>query len=264
MSSNGSGPGYQHYSYSSTEYAQQDNGDSTPQYASSVYSSSASSSASQASAYSSGNGSQSYYANTPGTNFLYDEYRMPQAYSDTPPPSTHTALSTFYQGILRQQTTPLPSRRMLHCEFQPWTGCQQQFRLDEVDDWIRHTEDEHLQENFPAECICWFCDDFVFSVQQCPDAGLNFTNRMRHIADHILDGYHFEQRRPDFHYLDHVYQTGKISHQAFEQAAGTSEGPRHRGAFYPSGWRPARREAGVAVTEGSGRRQRHRAVTRRR
>ncbi|GKT57090.1 hypothetical protein ColTof4_11244 [Colletotrichum tofieldiae] len=237
MSSNGSGSGYPYYVYSSSEYAQQYDGTSTPR---------------------SGSGSQGYYARSPNNSRPYDEYRMPQAYSETAPPSTYTALSTFHRGILQQQTTPLPSRRMLHCEFLPWTGCQQQFQLDEVDAWIRHTEDEHLQGNFPAKCICWYCDDFVFSTQRCLDAGLNFTNRMMHIAGHILEGDHFEQRRPDFHYLDHVYRIRKISRQAFERARGASEGPRPSGMVYPPGWRPARREAAVVVTEGGRRRHRER------
>ncbi|OHW99899.1 hypothetical protein CSPAE12_01474 [Colletotrichum incanum] len=257
MSSNGSGSSYLYYVYSSTEYVERDDESSTPRYASSVYSH-AVSSASQASGYSSGSGGQSYYSHTPNTSRPYDEYRMPHAYSETPSPSMYTALSTFNRGILQQQTTLLPSRPMLHCEFLPWTGCQQQFQPDEVDAWIRHTEDEHLQGNFPAKCICWYCDDFVFSTQRCPDAGLNFTNRMRHIADHILEGDHFEQRRPDFHYLDHVYRTRKISRQAFERARGASEGPRPSETVYPAGWRPAGREARVVVTEGGRRRHRER------
>ncbi|CCF33340.1 hypothetical protein CH063_05552 [Colletotrichum higginsianum] len=258
MSFNDSGSEYSYYSYSSAGYAQRDVDGSAPRYASSIHSYAASSSASQASGHSSGSGSQRYYTHTPVTGFSYDEYRMPQTYSDTPPPSTHTALSTFHRGVQQQQTAALPSRRMLHCEFQPWTGCQQQFRLDDVGAWIRHAEDEHLQRMFPTECICWFCDDIVFSTQRCSDAGLNFTQRMEHIAGHIMDGDHFEHRRPDFHYLDHVYRVGKISRQAFELARGASEGPRTSGVLHPAGWRPASREAAIVVTGGGRRRPRER------
>ncbi|KAK1986647.1 hypothetical protein LZ30DRAFT_746271 [Colletotrichum cereale] len=241
MSSNGSGSGNPYYLYPSAGYSH-----------------TASSSASQSSGYSPGRGSQSHYTHVSDNNTSYDEFSMPRTYSETPAPSAYTELTTFSRGILQQQATHIPNRRMLHCEFQPWTGCREQFQLDEVDEWIRHTDYEHLQGNFPEKCICWFCDDFVFSTQHCPDARYNFTNRMRHIADHVLDGDHSERRRPDFHYLDHVYTTGKISRQTFEWAKDANEGPRPLGEVHPWGWRPARREAAVVVTAGSERRHRRR------
>ncbi|KAK2018820.1 hypothetical protein LZ32DRAFT_290713 [Colletotrichum eremochloae] len=255
MPSNGPESGNSHYLYPSAGYSQQDYEASTPRYAGTVHSHTASSSASQSSGYSSGSGRQSFYTYVLDNSPSYDEFDMPRAYSETPSPSAHTALTAFSRGILQQQATHIPSRRMLYCEFQPWTGCQEQFQLDDVDAWIRHTDYEHLQDNFPAKCICWFCDDFVFSTKQCPDARYNFINRMKHIADHILDGDRFEQRRPDFHYLDHLYTTGKIPRQAFEWAKDANEGPRPLGEVHPWGWRPARREAAIVVTAGRERRQ---------
>ncbi|KAK1596142.1 uncharacterized protein LY79DRAFT_679942 [Colletotrichum navitas] len=250
MPSNGSGSDNPYYLYPSAWHSQQNYEASTPRYAGSVHSDTASSSASQRSEHSSGSGSQRYYTHIPDNSTSYDEFGMPRAYSETPSPSVYTALTTFSRGIL-QQTARIPNRRMLHCEFQPWTGCGEQFQLDEVDAWIRHTDYEHLQGNFPTKCICWFCDDFVFSTQHCTDARYNFTNRMKHIADHILDGDRFEQRRPDFHYLDHVYKAGKVSRQAFEWAKDANEGPRPLGV-------PARLEAAIVMTAGSERRQKKR------
>ncbi|EFQ30088.1 hypothetical protein CGRA01v4_01008 [Colletotrichum graminicola] len=258
MPSNGSGSDNPCYLYPSAGYGQQNYEASTPRYAGSVRSHTTSSSASQSSEYSSDSGIQSYYAHVPDNSTSYDEFGMPRAYSETPSPSAYTALTTFSRGILQQQAARIPNRQMLHCEFQPWTGCREQFQLDEVDAWIRHTDYEHLQGNFPTKCICWFCDDFVFSTQHCTEARHNFTNRMKHIADHILDGDRFEQRRPDFHYLDHVYKTGKVSRQAFEWAKDANEGPRPLEGVHPYGWRPARREAAIVMTSGSERRQKKR------
>lgn len=157
------------------------------------------------------------------TSSPIDGHPPPEENSETPPLSKHAAVSLFSRDTLQQNTAGLLRKRLLRCEFQPWTGCQQEFQLDEVSTWIKHAEIEHLQGNFPAHCICWFCDNFDYNTTKCPYAGLNFSRRMEHIAGHILDGYHFEQRRPDFHYLDHVYKIGKISPQAFEIAKGTQD-----------------------------------------
>ncbi|KAK1994008.1 hypothetical protein LX36DRAFT_225036 [Colletotrichum falcatum] len=258
MQSNGSESSSPCDFYPPAWYGRQDYDASIPRSIGSVGLHTASSSASQSSGDSSGSGSQSYYTHVPNNIPSCDEFSMPRVYSETPPPSAYTALTTFSRGILQQQATRIPSRHMLHCEFKPWTGCQEQFQLDEVDAWIRHADHEHLRGNFPAKCICWFCDDFNFSTQGCPDARCNFTNRMEHIAGHILDGDRFEQRRPDFHYLDHVYTTGKISRQAFESAKDTNEGPRPFGEVHPWGWRPPRREPAICVTAGRKRRQNER------
>ncbi|KXH66872.1 hypothetical protein CSAL01_07805 [Colletotrichum salicis] len=255
MSSNGQGSDDPYYSSSWSGYSQPSSWNNTPRYAPSVSSYASSSSASQASG--SSYGSQSRYTHSAGGLPPYDEFGMPQAYSETPAPSQYSALSTFHQGIMQQQNAPPPSSHMLYCEFQPWTGCREQFRLDDVDSWIRHTEEIHLQGEYPAVCVCWFCDDFNFNVgPHCPDPGQNFSHRMQHIAHHMLhDAYRFEQRRPDFSFVDHLYRSGRITLENFQQATSASEGPTI-GNVYPAGWRPAREEPDVVVA-GSGRRRRH-------
>ncbi|KAF9877795.1 hypothetical protein CkaCkLH20_04930 [Colletotrichum karsti] len=209
---------------------------------------------------SSSGGSSNYtHSNSSGTP--YDAFRMPEEYSVSPPPSTHTALSSFTRELTLQPTgaQSQPRPHMLRCEFLPWTGCEEAFHLNEVDLWIRHIEDDHLQRNYPSLCICWYCDDFQYNTQEHHfGPGKNFEYRMQHIADHMLDGYRFERRRPDFHFLDHVYQLGLISTEAFQLATGSSEGP-----AAPAGLvlqrsasrveRPRRLEAVVEVAESSGR-----------
>ncbi|KAF3797426.1 hypothetical protein GCG54_00009399 [Colletotrichum gloeosporioides] len=174
-------------------------------------------------------------------------------------PSGLTALSSVQAKLNR--VSPISSPRKLGCEFNTWTNCQVSFDLEEVDQWIRHAEDEHLRRKYPSTCICWFCDDFEFRAEQSLDAGMNFEHRMRHIADHILDGCHFENRRPDFHFLDHVYDMGLISSEAFALAKGQSEGAPAPAGVSSSGFRPTRRSSSepvVEVIETSRRRQRNR------
>ncbi|KXH41473.1 hypothetical protein CNYM01_04938 [Colletotrichum nymphaeae SA-01] len=256
MPSNGQGPDDPYHSSSWSGYSQPGSWNNTPRYTPSVSSYASSSSASQVSGSSYGN--QSHYTHSAGGLMPYDEFRMPQAYSDTPAPSQYSVMSAFHQGIMQQQIALPPSNNMLYCEFQPWTGCREQFRLDDVDSWIRHTEDIHLKGAYPAACVCWFCDDFDFKVgQRCTDPGENWSQRMRHIAHHMLhDAYRFEQRRPDFSLLVHLNRYNMISPQSFQQAINASEGPRTQNV-YPSGWRPPREEAEVLVAAGNGRSRRN-------
>ncbi|KAK1481380.1 hypothetical protein CCUS01_04493 [Colletotrichum cuscutae] len=255
MPSNGQGPDDPYYSSSWSGYSQPGSWNNTPRYTPSLSSYASSSSASQVSGSSHGN--QSHYTHLAGGLMPYDEFRMPQTYSDTPAPSQYSAMSTFHQGIVQQEIALPPSNNMLYCEFQPWTGCREQFRLDDVDSWIRHTENIHLKGAYPAACVCWFCDDFDFKVgQRCPDPGENWSQRMRHIAHHMLhDAYRFEQRRPDFSLLVHLNRYNMIPPQSFQQAINASEGPRTQNV-YPSGWRPPREEAEVLIA-GNGRRRRN-------
>ncbi|KAF4811878.1 hypothetical protein CGCSCA5_v009502 [Colletotrichum siamense] len=85
-----------------------------------------------------------------------------------------TATPNSHAEIDRAPTVSSP--RSLGCEFKPWTGCQRSFGLeeDEVGQWIRHAEDDHLRGDYPSRCICWFCDDVEFRAEQSFDAGMNF------------------------------------------------------------------------------------------
>ncbi|KAF0330473.1 hypothetical protein GQ607_002352 [Colletotrichum asianum] len=61
---------------------------------------------------------------------------------------------------------------------------------------------------------------------------MNFEYRMRHIADHVSGGFRFEDRGPDFHFLDHVYSKKLINPEAFALARSQSEGPRALPGIY--------------------------------
>ncbi|KAK2780221.1 hypothetical protein CKAH01_00165 [Colletotrichum kahawae] len=233
--------------------------DSTPRYVPRAGSTSVTSSASWQS--SSGGSNDSGYTYSSRSSGQYNSHGMPDSYSVSTAPSGFTALSSMQQHLNRRTTT-ISSPRRLGCEFISWTGCQRSFGLeqDEVGQWIRHVEDDHLGRNYPGRCICWFCDDVDYRAEQAPDPGMNFENRMRHIADHVLEGFHFDNRRPDFHFLDHVYRIGLISSEAFALAKGQSEGPAAPAGVYSSGFRPAARqtrpEAVVHMANSSRRRQR--------
>ncbi|KAF6816838.1 hypothetical protein CSOJ01_02769 [Colletotrichum sojae] len=185
-----------------------------------------------------------------------DEQHMLDQISMSSAPSAYPAPDPLAQSMIARPPNYPPSPRRLHCEFQAWTGCQEAFGLDEVNLWIRHTEDDHLNRKYPAECLCWYCDDFKFKPQGVADPGLNFEQRMMHIAGHILDGDHFEQRRPDFHLLDHVYEIGLISPEAFQQAKGLGEGPPLSSDFHEPGWRPPKPEPPVVEKARHGQRRR--------
>ncbi|KAK1841020.1 hypothetical protein CCHR01_16364 [Colletotrichum chrysophilum] len=233
--------------------------DSTPRYVPRAGSTSVTSSTSWQS--SSGGSNDSGYTYSSESSGQYNSYRMPDSYSVSTAPSSFTALSTMQQQF-NGQTTTISSPRRLGCEFKAWTGCQRSFGLeeDEIGQWIRHVEDDHLGRNYPSRCICWFCDDVEFRTELPHDPGMNFEYRMKHIADHVLEGFHFDIRRPDFHFIDHVYSIGLISPEAFALAKGQSEGPAAPAGVHPSGFRPAARqsrpEAVVYVSNSSRRRQR--------
>lgn len=191
----------------------------------------------------------------------WPSYEMTDTYPVSTAPSGFTALSTL-QSRLNTSYTSLSSPRRLGCEFKTWTGCQRSFVLEEdgMNQWIQHIEDDHLCHNYPSRCLCWFCDDVEFRSEQSIDPRMNFEARMHHIVDHVLEGYHFENRRPDFHFLDHVYSIGLISSEAFALAKGQSENVVAPAGMHPSGFRPAARqsrpEAVVYVSNSSRRRQR--------
>ncbi|TDZ31197.1 hypothetical protein C8035_v005214 [Colletotrichum spinosum] len=184
-------------------------------------------------------------------------HRMPP--SESSPPSEYSTASDFAQIQARNPPPPITSSRRLQCEFRDWINCQHTFGMDEVDQWIQHTEDEHLRGRYPVVSLCWFCE-IEFNSQGYLDLGWNFDARMRHIAGHILEGDHFENRRPDFHVLNHVDSLRLISAEAFQREQGRSEGPPAPSGLYPPGWRPERHDRSRRIVEearSSGRRHRN-------
>ncbi|KAI0541584.1 hypothetical protein GGR58DRAFT_498085 [Xylaria digitata] len=113
----------------------------------------------------------------------------------------------------------------LPCEFFGYSGCNQVFEITAVDDWIEHIVSQHFGGNLPAQCSCWFCDDFIF--HNCHDLKLNFEHRMWHIRNHMLkEGCTIHDIRPDFYLLGHLNRHGLISTEEYNYVLGFSEIPK--------------------------------------
>lgn len=119
-----------------------------------------------------------------------------------------------------------PGPHALWCEFSALLGCERTYRLDETAEWIEH-HCRHLLDTFPAQALCWFCNDVPFVAADRPDGRANFVARMRHVRDHIRDE---EWRgpdhvRPDFWVLKHMHRHGAIDDETFRCATAYSELP---------------------------------------
>ncbi|PHH63104.1 hypothetical protein CDD81_6255 [Ophiocordyceps australis] len=121
-----------------------------------------------------------------------------------------------------QQPLPAadPSPPCLPCDFVVLSGCRQRFRLSQVDDWINHVINVHLDAQLPRNSICWFCDGPPFvALSKGPEHRADaFRSRMQHIAQHFRDGQTAAQVRPDYRFLDHVRRSGLVSDDGFQMA----------------------------------------------
>ncbi|KAK3175531.1 hypothetical protein K4F52_010187 [Lecanicillium sp. MT-2017a] len=118
----------------------------------------------------------------------------------------------------------------LPCEFIAYANCGLEYRLGEVDDWIRHISVDHLHSILPRTAVCWFCDrshgrydvqdDGEISQQRLEE---HFRSRMLHIAEHFRAGMTVPNMRPDFAFLDHIHDNGFISEDMFQIAKAYSE-----------------------------------------
>ncbi|KAH7149803.1 hypothetical protein B0J13DRAFT_522889 [Dactylonectria estremocensis] len=160
----------------------------------------------------------------------------------------------------RPNLGPGPSR--LPCEFIHYHGCQTTFDADDQEGWIAHVA-YHLGNNFPAHCICWFCDrEFVAQSNSPEDCWFSYHTRMSHIAGHFRDqGLQVAQMRPDFFFLDHLRHHMLISDDEFYRATSTRHELPQIPNLHPRGWRPEIEERGVpeVETHRSSRRRGHRS-----
>ncbi|KAK3898011.1 hypothetical protein C8A05DRAFT_19332 [Staphylotrichum tortipilum] len=103
--------------------------------------------------------------------------------------------------------TPQPHRpdKTLWCEFVELLDCHATFVLDNQDGWIQHHAD-HLQDTFPSEFCCWFCDGLTFEAPNPTDGHAAFMSRMEHIRQHIFDDPHLTiaQMRPDLNMVERL------------------------------------------------------------
>ncbi|KAH8888251.1 hypothetical protein GQ53DRAFT_260789 [Thozetella sp. PMI_491] len=155
--------------------------------------------------------------------------------SARPAHATLSFVQQFHQQMDFLQPHPHINGPHLWCELKVPQNCPATFALDDVEGWIEHHMD-HMHDQFPAACICWFCDHVVFPSQAYPlEPVSNFRLRMEHIHSHIWD----EDRtltdmRPDFHMLDHLLSIGVLTRQQRRQMSRFNELPdrlRHPGLF---------------------------------
>ncbi|KID83242.1 nicotinamide N-methyltransferase [Metarhizium guizhouense ARSEF 977] len=121
---------------------------------------------------------------------------------------------------------------LLPCEFRKLSGCQTQFALHHKDLWIDHIIDEHLHGCCPRVSVCWFCDKSVFrsDLNHKYDKQEYFRRRMYHIATHFKEGMTAADIRPDFYFLDHLYEHNLIDESTFKSAKKLGEFP---GGYFP-------------------------------
>lgn len=170
---------------------------------------------------------------------VFDDSDSPSAYSALTVPSRHGPVAPHRQRPLvpdaqaawpERAATPWrpaldTASPRLPCEFRVWSSCAARFALDQVEAWIDHAAVQHLDGLYPATSICWFCDEVSFTApsRRRVDRSLAYRERMHHIAGHFRDGMTAAGMRPDFYFLDHVYDCGLIDEAAFERARQESE-----------------------------------------
>ncbi|RDW82125.1 hypothetical protein BP6252_03237 [Coleophoma cylindrospora] len=110
----------------------------------------------------------------------------------------------------------------LPCEF-ILLGCEQTFRLEEVEAWISHHEAHFTPHDPPSNSICTICDDPTSRFSDPSDVHRNWRNRMIHISDHLIAG----ERclRPDFRMIDYLYKIGKLEKTLYEYNMSYTERP---------------------------------------
>ncbi|KAI0872468.1 hypothetical protein GGS24DRAFT_436758 [Hypoxylon argillaceum] len=109
-----------------------------------------------------------------------------------------------------------PAAGGLPCEFIGYNHCEQNFALDDVENWIDHIITDHLQGVLPKKVVCWFCDDFLFDSKHTAGRRQNFNNRMWHIREHILiEGMSVHNIRPDHYFNAHLRDSGLISENTY-------------------------------------------------
>lgn len=107
----------------------------------------------------------------------------------------------------------------LPCEFRRYSRCGANFSFGQINVWIDHIIDEHLQGCFPSYSLCWFCDDEEFnpSSNQTDEKQTFYRQRMYHIAHHFFEGMTAVDIRPDFHFLDHIHDYHLIDENTFQR-----------------------------------------------
>lgn len=140
-------------------------------------------------------------------------------------PAQPTAgIGTALSSIGREVTVP--------CEFFRLDGCRVRGSMHAMDRLVDHTA-LHLRGNFPEHTACWFCDE-VFDVPHAlaqssfgsaeDNRVACYRSRMVHIMEHFRDeGFTDGNVRPEFFFLNHVWDHGLISEAVYEEAKKQTE-----------------------------------------
>lgn len=169
------------------------------------------------------------------------------AYTVSTAPSVDGDERDFHQHPFVPPPPPPPS---LPCEFRQYSGCRASFALDDVTHWINHIVTVHLDGRYPRHSSCWFCNrTYEASSDSSKDKKKYFVRRMQHIAGHWQQGeMTWDNMRPDFHFIDHIYRERIIGEAEYHSLRGYSEVPEHGySTFHAAGFRRPERE--LADTE---------------
>lgn len=96
-----------------------------------------------------------------------------------------------------------------------------------------------MGKNFPAHCICWFCNrEYIAQSNSAADRWASYQARMHHIARHFrTQGFRANQIRPDYFFLDYIYRHGLIRDEEYRHAINLHELEQVPG-LHEAGWRP--------------------------
>jgi hypothetical protein len=157
------------------------------------------------------------------------DYITGQTTTQTQPSTAPSARQPFIPGLQATQTQDdRDSRRhgTLPCEFAGYLMCDEEFDLNESEEWIEHIR-QHYNHGFASETVCWFCDK-RFVAKHKRDREDMFERRLKHIKKHF-EAQQQKWRpattpemityiRPDFGMMHHLGQTGQISSEAYSSA----------------------------------------------
>ncbi|EGO56311.1 hypothetical protein NEUTE1DRAFT_101587 [Neurospora tetrasperma FGSC 2508] len=130
---------------------------------------------------------------------------------------------------INEPSGPEPDSHELWCEFCGILNCDEEFHIGEENLWIDHHL-HHLSHQLPSRLVCWFCNDYDFTVDERADRTerqQNFLRRMWHIREHIFDDPRltWERMRPDFFMAAHLYRLGRIGDEVYEDIRNYTELP---------------------------------------
>lgn len=134
-----------------------------------------------------------------------------------PQPNFVQFLQHAFPTILPAEPLPQPqpmgpyNHHILWCEFRVLKDCDRTYRLDDTEEWIAH-HCSHMEETFPDEVKCWFCDHVPFVADDPANRLANFHARMQHIRTHIFGEYKTaNDMRTDYAMVKHMRQQDLVS-----------------------------------------------------